>query len=482
MISFMCWNTSWAIFQKVEGIEKALLHKVYASELDATLLYVTSLNAVFKSQDRGKTWEKIFVAKDAGLRDICVDKHMYDVIYVASSGSVYRITGNEINKVFTLPPEVESICIHKADGTIYLGTTGGLYYAQENFLKWKLVEGLPQDIPVYSIAFSSSMMYVAHETGVYLSQDKKTFERVFVVKKIDAEDEEEDEDIPLISGVLHKDIFNDDTIYLGTSRGMYASYDKGWHWQKQRIPVVENANIRSIAQVPLENNTVYLATDRGVVSVNLVQRTSQFLFEGLPTKSTYGVAFDRKGRLYVATERGLFARNHFSSASLAHHEIICVDEPTIREIQEVVLRYNEVHPEKVKRWRRSLKYRGLFPDVSLDYDKTVTYDSGLDRYEVGPYDWGVRLSWDMGDLIWNTYEDDVDTRSRLMTQLRINILDDINTIYHERLRVKKELMSNSYKDEGERFSKEVRLQELTATLDGYTGGYFSQRLKELKTQ
>ena len=79
------------------------------------------------------------------------------------------------------------------------------------------------------------------------------------------------------------------------------------------------------------------------------------------------------------------------------------------------------------------------PDLSLDYDKTVTYDSGLDRYQTGPYDWGVSISWDMGDIIWNTYEDDVDTRSRLITQLRINILDDINTIYHERLRIKQDL-------------------------------------------
>jgi hypothetical protein len=85
----------------------------------------------------------------------------------------------------------------------------------------------------------------------------------------------------------------------------------------------------------------------------------------------------------------------------------------------------------------------------------------------------------VGDLIWNSYQDDVDTRSRLNTQLRINILDDINSIYFERLRVKIDLMDSTLSNE-EKLKKELRLQELTAALDGYTGGYFSERLEELQ--
>ena len=97
----------------------------------------------------------------------------------------------------------------------------------------------------------------------------------------------------------------------------------------------------------------------------------------------------------------------------------------------------------------------------------------------GPHDWGVSISWDVGDLIWNTYEKDIDVRSRLTTQLRINILDDVNSLYYERLRIKKDLMRNDLSAE-ERLKKELRLKEITASLDAYTGGYFSCRLNELK--
>ena len=98
---------------------------------------------------------------------------------------------------------------------------------------------------------------------------------------------------------------------------------------------------------------------------------------------------------------------------------------------------------------------------------------------MGPRDWGISISWDVGDLIWNSYEDDIDVRSRLTTQLRINILDDINNLYFERLRIKKELLNPELSPE-ERLKKELRLKEITASLDAYTGGYFSKRLKELK--
>jgi hypothetical protein len=142
------------------------------------------------------------------------------------------------------------------------------------------------------------------------------------------------------------------------------------------------------------------------------------------------------------------------------------------------LRYNEVHPEKIQKWRSALKYRALFPTFNLDYDKTVDYDSGSDKYFIGPRDWGFSLSWDIGDFVWNTYQDDVDTRSRLNTQLRLDILDEINRVYFERLRLKREIADTLLSEE-ELFKKQLRLQELTAIMDGYSGGYFSERIKEL---
>jgi len=60
-----------------------------------------------------------------------------------------------------------------------------------------------------------------------------------------------------------------------------------------------------------------------------------------------------------------------------------------------------------------------------------------------------------------------------VVQLRDDILDEVNKVYFERLRVKIELDNLSIEEKNKRAQKQLRLEELTACLDGLTGGYFS---------
>jgi hypothetical protein len=90
------------------------------------------------------------------------------------------------------------------------------------------------------------------------------------------------------------------------------------------------------------------------------------------------------------------------------------------------------------------------------------------------------LSWDLSELIWNEDQTSIDTRSRLMVQLRDDILDEVNKTYFERIRVKMELDSLQIEDRKKRFEKELRVRELTASLDALTGGYFSNQIQANK--
>ena len=64
-----------------------------------------------------------------------------------------------------------------------------------------------------------------------------------------------------------------------------------------------------------------------------------------------------------------------------------------------------------------------------------------------------------------------------MVQLRDEILDDVTKLYFEHIRVRAEIDNLSIEDRKKRFEKELKLKELTASLDALTGGYFLQQLQ-----
>jgi ligand-binding sensor domain-containing protein len=333
-------------------------------------------------------------------------------------------------------------------------------------------------VQVYFIEPAEKKLYLATSRGVYILYDNDTLERVYVLRDKETSGEEAS---GISANIIKVDIFNKDKVWLGTSRGIIFSNDAGRTWDKLYVEGADNLNIYSIAQTALEENSLYLSTARGFFKVDLVNKRSAQIFEGLSSNEIFWADFSKAGEIYLATAQGLFVNEYFTPpAKSVSAEEIFKKEPSIAEIQQAALRYNEVHPDKIKQWRTALKFRGLFPTFSLDYDKTISvYQSAnVDRAYVGPRDWGASFSWNIGDLVWNTYEDDVDTRSRLNTQLRLDILDEINRVYFERLRIKHQILSGSLSEE-ELFQKDLRMKELTAIIDGYTGGYFTKKSKEL---
>lgn len=478
LVLFLPFNVR-AAFVKLEGIEAVRFEKVIVSPSDEKVFYAVTYNALFRTGDGGLNWKKVFSSVSGRINDIYPDRYMSDTVYVATEDSVWKVFRDRADKVFSVPPEVNPLCIAKRRENVYLGTSRGLYRAVEDFWKWEKVNGIPGEDSVYALICGEKDVYAAADSGVfYFNDGQRGFRKISVLKETYEIEDDQEEDSGGISFVLKKDMFSPETVYLGTPSGLFVSYDRGKSFVRFMAPVVETAHIRAIAQSGLSGRYVYAATDRGVFRLDPEDLSSAAVFEGLPVRDVPWIAFDKTGQLLAATSMGLYKSREFTlSCSSGLLERILDKEPPVGKIQQAALRYNEVHPDKIRGWRRALKCRGFLPEVSLSYDKTIYGTAGGSTYDgksyVGPCDWGVKLSWDAGDLIWNSYEDDIDTRSRLTTQLRINLLDDINSLYFQRIRLKLELMDKSLTEE-EVISKKIRIEELTAALDGYTGGYFSR--------
>jgi len=233
------------------------------------------------------------------------------------------------------------------------------------------------------------------------------------------------------------------------------------------------------------------ATDQGVARYDADQSRWQILTSGRAMSSTQDVA-GTPHTLWAATDEGLF--RYEITPNLTEEaepptarELLgnFVHEPTIADVQSAAIRYAEVHPDKIKRWRRQAALKALLPSVDVGVDHDHSRDSSIDEGTFPNYqlissqdrDSSIDFSvtWDLSELIWNPDQTSIDVRSKLMAQLRDDLVNEVTRTYFERRRLQVALLTSPPSDQQALLEKELRLQELTALIDGFTGGYFSQQ-------
>ncbi|MDD5072652.1 MAG: hypothetical protein PHO67_03110 [Candidatus Omnitrophica bacterium] len=164
------------------------------------------------------------------------------------------------------------------------------------------------------------------------------------------------------------------------------------------------------------------------------------------------------------------------------------NEPSILELQRAAIKYAEVSPDKIVNLRRLAALKALMPEISVGYDTDIyrtistATSNGRTNFFIGPDDeargWDVSASWDLGDLVYNTAQTSIDSRSKLMVELRNDIMEALNTAYFERKKLQKQLIRITDKESPSYTERELRIEELTATIDGLTGGYLSRKLEK----
>jgi len=478
------FHNSFSLFRPVQGLESGNIKRVIISPFDPEVICVASSNSLYKSRDGGREFEKVAVFKDEEVQHIFFDSYLVDTVYIITSRHLYRLKEG-LERLFSSPDDEIIYTAAKNKGLLYIGTSQGLRVASEDVLIWRKIKALG-DLLIYFLEPDEEDLYLATEGGAYLLKDDERGERLFAMRREGTVDEE-----GLAARIIKVDIFNEGYLWLGTNRGLFVSEDRGINWRKLYISGIDNLSINCLVQTKLQANTIYLGTTKGFFMVDLGRNSSKQLFEGLHSSYIYWAEFTPEGKIYLATSKGLFKNDYFTSAYPEDSlEVVLGGEPSIQEIQQAALFYNEVSPDKIRKWREGAARRAWLPkfNVGMDADIDEQYHwagTSVSSYYLvsqGPNDrslgWDVSLEWDLANLIWNPSQaSSIDTRSKLNTQLRLDILDEINRVYFERLRLKREF-SIAEMSEEELFKKKLRLAELTAIIDGYTGGYFSQQIED----
>jgi hypothetical protein len=304
-----------------------------------------------------------------------------------------------------------------------------------------------------------------------------------------SEADEEDGSLHRLSAIAI-DPSDPDRLYLGTSRGVEASEDGGMTWRRLSRVGLDSDVITDLA---LHRAVLYAASSRGVARYEPSAERWTMSTHGLASGPVHDLV-EANGLVWAATDDGLVKletppEDLEAGAPPSPQELLAnfTHEPTIAQVREVAIRYAEVHPNKIRHWRRRASLQALLPDVSMGYDYGRSRDISIDEGSFPAYQfikssdhddgYDVSINWELGNLIWNDDQTSIDVRSKLMVELRDDIVDEVTRTFFERRRLQVALLTDPPKTHKALVEKELRIQELTALLDGLTGGYFSGQMR-----
>ena len=494
--SFGLWH------KESSGIKDIKIESIYFDENNPLLGYIGSDRAVYKTENGGKYWKEILGIRgqNTTVNFLLIDPFDSKIVYAATENGLYRSSnkGKSWQKVFKGKNAQQrnclSVSLNKDD--IYLGTKSGLFISRDKGRTWFKHSGRVANLEIASIALLDNLVFLATSDGVFRSEDLgENFKKVYSVfghggnNDEEADDNEEENGTSKIRQIIFDGLSNK-KIYLASDEGVFTSSDDAKNWQRLPAAGLISSSINSIQFI---NSRLFAATDKGVFEFD--GSSWHQIYQGLIAKRINFLCRDAKGNLWAATDKGAYKIDFHIGNLEANDKIITTkrlidnfkDEPSVRQIQQRAIKYAEVHPEKISGWRRSAMLAAFMPTLSLSYDKNV-YGSGSTKTNsdpntygtamVGPRDWGIGLSWNLSELVWNPDQTSIDSRSKLMVELRDDILDEVTRLYFERRRLQVEFLFTPPSNEKERIEKDLRIDELTASIDALTGGYLSRMVEE----
>jgi photosystem II stability/assembly factor-like uncharacterized protein len=474
---------------------------------------------VYESTDGGRTWEERFrPPQTAEVRALAVQRGEPPIVLAATSRGLYGVFegGESWSEVFSAAGEGASDCTVVAfhpnhPRLALLGTRRGLALSSDSGRTWRPAGEPLAARDVMHAAFhprQPARVYLVTADGLWEGElvSGSWYQRRLLIHAEEAEVEQpapvEDPETGEENGSLHRlsavavDPEQPNTLYLATSRGVETSEDDGRTWKRLGRSGLASPEVIDLLAKRRSPLALFAATARGVARYEPASDRWVPLTQGRAASRTSDLSA-AGGVLWAATEEGL-VRFEVPPEVLgageppSPQELLAnfSHEPTIGQVHEAAIRYAEVQPHKIQAWRMQARLRALVPKFSMSGDTNLTdfrhWDSGSnpDALLKGErdIDWSATISWEPADLVWSTDQTSIDVRSKLMVELRDDIVDEVTRTYFERRRIQVALLMEPPKSPKTILEKELRIQELTALIDGLTGGYFSAQMQVTGTQ
>lgn len=161
-------------------------------------------------------------------------------------------------------------------------------------------------------------------------------------------------------------------------------------------------------------------------------------------------------------------------------------EPSVQAAQKAALRFFKIDPDTVGGMRSGSQWKWVLPEVDVRYrinDGTVDVNRIDQQIQDTPFsfddaqsnvnEWVFQGSWALPRLIFNPETLDVSS----LVVLQEKVLKEVTTLYYTRRRLQVSMILSPPKDTASKVSMELRIEQMTATLDAMTGNLFAKWAK-----
>ena len=282
------------------------------------ILYAATDESVYKTRDSGQSWVRL----NGGLSrvrvtTILVDPRlpanvlvgtMGDGVYVSPDGGHRWFSRNAGIQKGTISVNVQQLTFHPRNSQIlYAATTVGVFHSNDGGDRWvERMEGMTEINFVVSLAIDParpSIVYAGTSGGVYRSMDAaEHWEKVNTgLVPLDAKMAS----MALGVNVLVIDPVTPDTVYAGTTRGMFKTKNRGELWES--LEIVSSEKYVSSMAIDWSNPSIlYVATAGGIEKSLDGGKNWVLMNKGLDNTNVRTIHLDPQDEqvLYIGTNGG----------------------------------------------------------------------------------------------------------------------------------------------------------------------------------
>ncbi|MCB9637690.1 MAG: hypothetical protein H6728_17700 [Myxococcales bacterium] len=373
---------------------------------------------------------------------------------------------------------------------IWLGTQSGLWYSTNGGKLWRLVYGKLRRMTIREIRihpFNPDIIYVATNRALFVSRDggKRFLEPLTLPAG--------PRRITSLAILPTRPV----RVIVGTGGGLYTSVRKGQDIRFRPLEAegIGDRQIRYITSSKAAPLSLYLINDRGVfLSRNGGKRFKQ-LRDGMLSNVIrfISVSPTDANDIWAASEYGVMRwskaiMGKVTRAKLERFERQLKREPSIWTVVLSTLRFMKVRTPFSDLHGR-FRARAAMPElrfraqINLDYDQDLIPFRNpipIQSLEGRSIYFEIMAQWNMGRWIHDPRETSLLSELRNLRRTRDRLMTRVIRLFYARRRLQYRLLRFREKKIVRYLRLRLKLQEITAHIDGLTGGMFERSVRRVR--